>query len=258
MPTVSWISIAPVKGLGLVHPREVLLEEHGVSENRRFYIVDEDGRRYGLLRDGRLWQVGVEYKVEPERLSLLFPDGAVVAGDVALDGEVTTDFYGRTVEGQVVTGPWSEALSQHVGRAVRLIKSAHPGQAVDRGRGGVSLVSDASLEELARRADTNAVDARRFRMLLGIGGCEPHEEDHWLGSEIRIGEARARLLGTVGRCAITTRNPATGERDLDTLGVIKSYRGQNPRTQELDFGVFGEVVRPGRVRIGDPVAPVRP
>jgi uncharacterized protein YcbX len=255
--TVSWISIAPVKGLALVHPREVLLEAHGVTENRRFYIVDDDGRRYGLLRDGRLWQVEVDYEVEPERLSLRFPDGTVVAGDVSLDGEVTTDFYGREVEGQVVVGSWSEALSQHVGRAVHLIKAVRPGAAVDRGRGGVSLVSDASLEELARRADTEAVDARRFRMLLGVAGCEPHEEDGWLGGEVRIGDARARLLGTVGRCAITTRNPATGERDLDTLGVIKSYRGPNPRTKEFDFGVFGEVVRPGRVRIGDPVEPIR-
>jgi uncharacterized protein len=255
--TVSWISIAPVKGLALVHPREVLLEQHGVTENRRFYIVDDDGRRYGLLRDGRLWQVGVDYETDPERLSLRFPDGTVAAGEVSLDGEVTTDFYGRTVDGQVVVGPWAEALSRHVGRPVRLIRSARPGAAVDRGRGGVSLVSDASLEELARRAGTEAVDARRFRMLLGVGGCQPHEEDRWLGGEVRIGEARARLLGTVGRCAITTRNPATGERDLDTLGLINSYRGQNPRTKEFDFGVFGEVVHPGWVRVGDLVEPIR-
>jgi uncharacterized protein len=254
--TVSWISIAPVKGLGLVHPREVMLEEHGVTANRRFYIVDDDGRRYGLLRDGRLWQVGVDYETEPERLSLRFPDGTVAAGSVSLDGEVETDFYGRTVDGQVVVGPWADALSRHVGRPVRLIRSTRPGAAVDRGRGGVSLVSDASLEELARRAGTAAVDARRFRMLIGVGDSEPHEEDRWLGGEVRIGDARARLLGTVGRCAITTRNPTTGERDLDTLGVIKSYRGPNPRTKEFDFGVFGEVVRPGRVRIGDPVEPI--
>jgi uncharacterized protein YcbX len=44
--SVSRISVAPVKGLGLVHPDEVLLEETGVRENRRFHIVDSGGRRY--------------------------------------------------------------------------------------------------------------------------------------------------------------------------------------------------------------------
>ena len=32
----AWLTIAPVKGLGLVARDEILLEPHGVSENRRF------------------------------------------------------------------------------------------------------------------------------------------------------------------------------------------------------------------------------
>ena len=61
---------------------------------------------------------------------------------------------------------------------------------------------------------------------------------------------------TIARCAITTRNPETGERDFDTLRAIRGYRGQNPETMGLDFGVFGTVVRPGHVRVGDPVQPL--
>ena len=52
MATVSRINVAPVKALGLVHPDEVLLEETGVRENRRFHLVDEDGRRYNQIRNG--------------------------------------------------------------------------------------------------------------------------------------------------------------------------------------------------------------
>lgn len=255
MPSVSWLSIAPVKGLALVHPQEVLLERHGVTENRRFYLIDETGRRFGLLRHGRLVQVVPEYDIAAEHLALRFPDGLVAEGEIVLDGEVTTDFYGRPVEGRVVVGPWSDALSAHAGLPLRLVQAKAPGAAVDRGRGGVSLVADASVTELARQAGAE-LDARRFRMLVGLAGCEPHEEDRWLGGDVRVGEARVRVLGTVGRCAITTQNPATGDRDVDTLRAIKAYRGQNPRTGELDMGVFGEVVAPGRVRVGDPVGPV--
>jgi len=255
VPSISRISIAPVKGLALDHPQQVMLHRHGVTENRRFYIVDDDGRRYGLLRDGRLWQVAADYDAESERLSIRLPDGSVAEGEVALDGELTTDFYGRPVLGRVVEGAWSEALTKLVGRPLRLIQSVEPGAAVDRGRGGVSLASDASLAELARQVDEE-VDGRRFRMLFSVDGCEPHEEDRWLGREVRIGPARVRMLGAVGRCAITTQNPATGVRDIDTLAAIKAYRGQNPKTKELDFGIFGEVVEPGLVRVGDPVEPL--
>src|SRR5262249_16780707 len=130
MATVSRISIAPVKGLALVHPDEVQLDRNGVLENRRFYIVDDAGRRYGLIRNGRLVQIRAAYDRERARLELTFPDGTSAAGAVALAEEITTDFYGRPVTGQLVSGPWNEALSTWAGRPLRLVQP-EPGRAVD-------------------------------------------------------------------------------------------------------------------------------
>jgi uncharacterized protein YcbX len=179
---------------------------------------------------------------------------------VQLGEPLETDFWGRPVQGRVVEGPWAEALTEFAGRPLRLARSDDPGVGVDRGsaRGPVSLVSDASLAELGRQSGAGRpVDGRRFRMLVGVDGCDPHEEDSWLGLPVRIGEATVRFTGAVGRCVVTTRNPDTGQRDFDTLKAIKAYRGQNPVTGELDMGVFGFVVEPGRVRIGDAVEPLR-
>lgn len=61
-----------------------------------------------------------------------------------------------------------------------------------------------------------------------------------------------RVSGPVPRCALTTRSPDTGERDLDTLRLIKGYRGVR-NGEAIDFGVYARVVRPGRVRVGDVV-----
>ena len=256
-PHVSRISVAPVKALGLQHPTEVTLHEHGATENRLFYLVDDGGRVVNQTRHGSLVQVSAEYDADAETLTLRFPDGTVVSGEVALGEAVETVFARRPLRGRLVAGPWNEPLSAHARTRLRIVRSDRPGTAVDRSRGGVSLVSDASLNELARAAgQDDAVDGRRFRMLFGLGGCAAHEEDGWLGRDVRIGDARVRLLGTVGRCVITTRNPDTGIRDLDTLAAIKAYRGQNAETKELDFGVYGEVVAPGRVRVGDPVEPI--
>src|ERR687886_756946 len=116
MAYVSWLTVAPVKGLALVEVEELALARDGVAENRRFYLVDTDGRRYGLLRDGRLALVRPAWDAARGRLELAFPDGSVVAGEGDVDGEGTTQFVGREVTGRVVRGPWSEALSEYVGR----------------------------------------------------------------------------------------------------------------------------------------------
>ena len=256
MPSVSRISIAPVKGLGLVHPDEVMLEEAGVLENRRFHIVDADGRRFNQLRNSALVQIRPDYDAERDHLALSFPDGTRVEGEIALGGEITTDFYGRPVTGHVVHGPWSEALSRFAGRPLRFVQSA-PGRAVDRGRGHVSLVSAAPRAELGRRAGRDgAVDGRRFRMLFELDGCEPHEEDGWVKRHLRVGDAVVRIRGDVGRCAITTQNPETGEPDFDTLRAISGYRPWTENEagkRHIPFGIFGEVAEPGRVAIGDTV-----
>jgi uncharacterized protein YcbX len=253
--SVSWLSIAPVKGLGLVPVDDIALEKFGVRENRRFYVRDAAGRFVNALRHPRLFQVIPAYDPHGETLALRFPDGTVVEAQVELGEPVTTDFYGRDVEGRVVAGPFAVALSEYAGAPMQLVRTDAPGAAVDRTRGPVSLVSDESVEELARQAGRDQVDAGRFRMLIGIQGVEPHGEDEWIGCNVRVGDALVRPLEQVARCAITTRDPATGERDLDTLRVIKEYRGVRGKKQ-LDFGVYGTVVEPGRVRVGDAVEPL--
>lgn len=257
MRTVSRLSIAPVKGMALVHPQEIQLEPFGVADNRRFHIVDEDGRRYGQIRNGTLVRVAPTYDADADLLSLLFPDGEVAAGEVVLGEPIVTDFYGRAVPGRVVEGPWNEAVSSYAGKPLRVVKTDEPGAGVDRGDGSVSILGDASLEELARNAGRDAVDARRFRMLIGVAGSAAHEEDEWVGRLVRIGDAVIRLHEEVARCAITTQDPDSGVPDFDTLREISSYRGTRENDgKHVDFGVFGEVEEPGVVRLGDAVEPL--
>ena len=59
--------------------------------------------------------------------------------------------------------------------------------------------------------------------------------------------------GNVGRCAVTTHDPDTGRRSLDTLQLLAETRGDVPTTEALPFGVWGTVLTPGRIRLGDEV-----
>jgi len=102
--TVSRLSIAPVKGMALVHADEISLEPFGVAANRRFFVVDEDGRRYGQIRDGTLVRIEPSYDETSGALTLRFPDDTVVDGVPQLGESIVTDFYGRPLRGRVVDG----------------------------------------------------------------------------------------------------------------------------------------------------------
>jgi uncharacterized protein YcbX len=254
--TVARLSIAPVKSLGLVHPEEVELEDYGVRGNRRFWLVDADGHLYNGKRGGPMVQISQEWDEESRVLALTFPGGARVGGTVELGEAVDALMYRHPHPSHRVLGPWEAAISEFVGQPLTLLwADTH---AVDRGyRGGtISLVSRGSLERLRVEAGTGApVDGRRFRMLFEIDGVDAHAEDEWLGLDVAIGEATIVLNGDVGRCVVTSHDPDTGVTDLDTLGTLAAYRREG-REEALPFGVYGAVVAPGRVRVGDAVQPV--
>jgi uncharacterized protein YcbX len=250
VPTVARISTTPVKSLLLHHPDEIVLEPFGVAEDRRFYLIRENGRLLAGLHHGPLALVRADWEPSSDRLRLTFPEGEIVEDDVRLTEQVLTDFWGHRVEGREVEGPWADALSRYAGRTVRLVKTEVPAGGVDAEP--LTLVSSESVVELARQAGLTGVDGRRFRMLLEIQGCAPHEEDTWRGRRFRLGEAVVEIGGPVPRCATTTRDPATGLRDFDALRAIAAYRGKRDG-KKIDFGVYAQVVTPGRVRVGDPV-----
>ena len=256
MASVAWLNVAPVKGLRLVARDEIRLEPYGVRGDRAFYVVDEEGRLVNAKRYGRLLTIQAEHDPERDVLALTLPDGRRVEGVPGTGEPIETDFYGGNTRGELVEGPWSDALSEVVGVPLRLARAAEPGAALDRGLrgGGATLLSTASLAKLAAAAGVQDVDPRRFRMLIGIEGIAAHEEDEWLGREVQVGEAVVVPRGHVGRCAVTTKDPESGDRTLDTLAALAAYREDG--TEKLPFGVWGEVSRPGLVRLGDAVEPV--
>ena len=250
MPRVARLSIAPVRSLGLETRDEIELGLDGVAEDRRFYVIDGGGRLIDQLIAAEMVQVAAWTDPGATRLRLTFPDGSIVEDDVRLDGPVQTAVHGRTAVGHIVDGPWAAALGTFLGRDVHIVRcdriggtrSAHP----------ATLVTDGSLDALGAALGVGGMDARRFRMLIELEGGDAHEEDTWIGGRIGLGETILRISAPVARCAMTTHDPATGQRDLDTLRAIKDYRGL-VNGKDLMFGVWGEVETPGIIRVGDEV-----
>ena len=76
-----------------------------------------------------------------------------------------------------------------------------------------------------------------------------------MGRRVRAGDAVLRVTEPIPRCAVTTQDPRTGERDFRTLHAIKDYRGVRGG-KYIDFGVCAEVLEAGTVRVGDTVDPL--
>jgi uncharacterized protein len=250
---VSRLTVTPVKGTRVHRVEEIELVADGARGNRRFFIADQRNRMVNGKMLGELHSVVAS--CDNGKLRLAFPDGKIVEDEIELGDERTVLFFRYPRQARPLHGPWNEALSEHVGRAVNLFDG---GAATDRGeRGTVSLISRGSLARLAERAGESDIDSRRFRMLVEIDGVAPHEEDRWAGREVRIGAAAVRFNGHVGRCMVTSRDPDNGRVNFPTLDILGDYRRGLPTTEPLPFGIYGEVLSPGPVRVGDPVKPVQ-
>lgn len=89
-------------------------------------------------------------------------------------------------------------------------------------------------------------DIRRLRPNILIGGVEALAERDWPGAELHIGDAVVRLDSLRGRCHMTTVDPDTLEIDPQVLRDIVRRFGNK-------LALNADIIRPGTIRVGDPV-----
>lgn len=136
----------------------------------------------------------------------------------------------------------------------RLGAELHPhGARVIRQNRGVfdtfplSLITTHSVGSVAEAVGAR-LDVQRFRPNFLVEASEgtPFPEDDWVGRVLRIGGLRMRVDQRDGRCAVITVDPGTARRDPGVLRVVASER-------QGCLGVYGSVVEPGAVSLGDSV-----
>jgi uncharacterized protein YcbX len=244
--TVSELAVAPVKGMRMHGTSEIRLGQHGVTGDREFVVVGGDGK---LLLTGdtpALVQIEAAWDRARDVLALRFPDGAVVQDTPEPGAPAATRLYdGREIPGRLVPGPLSAALSGFFGREVYLFR-LEP-EHIGHDDQPVTLMSEASLRALAPELNGAVPDPRRFRMTITMTGTDAWAEHGWGGQRVSIGEAVLRVIAPVPRCLVTTRNPESGVTDARVLHALARLRGKN----DITFGVWCDIVRPGRIHVGD-------
>jgi len=158
----------------------------------------------------------------------------------------------------VLDSPDAKRLQRPGRLPLALVGDGESARFQDRGRGYVSVHSEASVAALGA-ALAQEVDDRRFRSNVVIGGVDAWDELDWQG-EVTIGEVRFATAGPIVRCLATHANPDTGERDASVLKTLTGSVGQEePTLGRLLIlpGVSGAVGDTsgvgGTIRVGDEV-----
>lgn len=110
----------------------------------------------------------------------------------------------------------------------------------------VSLINLASNDDLGAHMEAE-ISPLRWRCNIHFDGVPAWEELSWTGKTLTLGTAQLRVKEPIVRCMATTANPATGQRDLDTLGALDQHWNHQY------FGIYAVVTRSGRIALDDTV-----
>jgi uncharacterized protein YcbX len=211
----------------------------GLLGDRRFALFDVEtgfgltGRRAPelLFASARLSDDG--------GVDITLPDGSVTREDDALSGWLGRRVTLRSADAEVPRQYESPLDFENEAMSDWAHWDGAGGAYHDSAEARVSLVSWATI---------GAWDRRRFRANVYLDG---EGEDALVGSTLTLGDATLDVGMRLDRCVMTTRPQAGGvERDLDVLRTINRERGGC-------LAVGALVRKPGTVRVGDTLTPVR-
>jgi hypothetical protein len=213
----------PVKSFGGERLRRGFVGPFGLLGDRRHAVVDESGQALTARRARALLGFRARY-LDPE------------AGD---ELEVTTP-AGRVCGADAPE--LADELTAALGRPVRLVRA--PTGVHDAAP--IHMVSSASLLAIGAVAGHEELDRRRFRanLVVEMEDERPFAEADWVGRTLEIEDGPAfDVVSPTERCAVTTFDPDTLERDTRVLTALATER-------ENLFGLYAMVARPGWVAVG--------
>ncbi|MFG1463991.1 MOSC domain-containing protein [Xanthobacter sp. DSM 24535] len=195
-----------------------------------------------LMRNARIAALKTRFDPVSTVFTLSKGDAEVAHGDLS------------TAEGRAEIERFLTSYMEREARGpLKLLTAPVSHRFMDSLRSGfVSLLNLASVRDLEAKMGAQ-IDPIRFRMNLHLDGLPAGAELELEGKTLAVGDrVRLEVLKRTERCAATSVNPATAERDLNIVkGLAKSYG-------HTDCGIYAKVVTGGRIVPGDPIRHAQP
>jgi uncharacterized protein YcbX len=233
--TLTDLYTYPVKSCRGIRHDAVRMDSTGLADDRHWMLVRPNGRFVTQRELPRLALVATS--VDGSALSLNAPGRSALR--VAREARAATldvtvwKFDGRGIDCGDEAARWVSEYLETPLRLVRFDPAAPricspewtPGaRAVTEFSDGFPMlvISRASLAELNSRLP-KALPMERFRPNLVIDGVDAYAEDRM--HELRVDGVIIRIVKPCMRCAITTTDQQTGERDgVEPLQTLKTFR----------------------------------
>jgi uncharacterized protein len=215
----------PVKSMAAEALRSVEVGWHGLAGDRRWAFI-----RPGMERSGFPWLTIREtpqlWRYEPYFIDSENVEASKIVVKTPDDSELE------------VADP---ALAAHLGDGVRVMKQYSGVFDVMP----LSLLTVQSVEELSASVGLPLTPARfRPNILIDAPAGGAFSEDSWTGSVLRVGGLRLRVDQRDKRCVMVNIDPSSANSDPRVLRAVAKER-------DTRFGVYGTVVEPGKIPVGD-------
>lgn len=252
----------PLKSAGGHGLSAASIDRFGLSGDRRWMLIDDDGQFYSQRCAPNMALLAVECVTDGLRLrygeqslDVLTPRAEAV--------EVPATVWGHRMSVRCAESNVSLWLSERLGASLRLVFCPQdasrpvdpafvPGGGTEQHVGFADgfpllIVSQASLDDLNSRLPL-PVGMDRFRPNLVIQGTAAFAEDTW--KSLRIGETTLAIVKPCSRCAIPGIDQQTAARDPAINRVLAAYRR---REGVIYFGMNALVTAGSVFSVGDSV-----
>ena len=248
----------------------------GLAGDRRLAVVSRATGKIASAKLPCLWRdlltLAVASADDPAAdgaVRITLPEGKTVWSSDADVNAVLSDLLGEpvTLTGTPVPGA---ALDRAVPEAVLRdgVDAPVPAELMEIGGGGppgtfvdfapLHLLTTSTLDRIAELSPHGRADLERYRPNVVIQTTAAgFTENNWLERILRVGDGLVlRVIARTPRCAVPTLVHGALPRDPDALRVLARHNRVEP-LDSLDpepcAGVYAEVLRPGRIRTGNPV-----
>jgi len=272
MPSTTSVGLSSVVALWRYPVKSMMGEElnaadltqRGLLGDRAYALVDRSTGKVVSAKNPRKWSKLFDFraafveaprsgqKIPPVRITL--PNGTIATTEQGDLEQALSDVLGREVT-LAATAPETPSLEEYwpdldglAHRETVTDESMPAGTFFDLAV--IHVLTTATIDRLRELYPQGRFEVRRFRPNIVVepdSGAKGFVENDWIGHTLALGdEVRLSITRPCPRCVMTTLPQGDLPRDP---GILRTAAQHN----QVNVGVYANVVRGGTIRRGDPV-----
>ncbi|WP_439489271.1 MOSC domain-containing protein [Algoriphagus sp.] len=257
--SIQSLYVYPIKSLAGVSLSQAKVEEQGFELDRRWMLVDEEGRFLSQRTLAGMATIKVE--IGDHSLDVFVssrPEDRIRVPLHAVGEEISVKVWDDEILARLVDPQIDAWFSQKLGVNARLVymfspkaRKVDPRYAVNDESVSFAdgmpylIIGEESLNDLNSRLEF-PVSMDRFRPNIVFSGGTPFQEDSF--QRIKIGEIDFQLVKPCARCVMITVDQQSGSKGKEPLKTLATYRTKN---KKIYFGQNMVALSSGKLRVGD-------